>query len=74
MNTQKENTSGKGLHYYGELYEMDRLIKAAMPNIPFAMVHATRKNKKFRRKLEQWHRLFQRLRTAGKITFTFQPK
>ena len=74
MNTQKENKCGKGLHYYGELHEIDGLINAAMPNIPFAMVHAMRKNKRLRRKLEQWHRLFQRLRTAEKITFTTQPK
>lgn len=74
MNTQKENKCGKGLHYYGELHEIDGLINAAMPTISFSMVHATRKNKKFRRKLEQSHSLFQRLRTAGKISFTSQPK
>ena len=53
MNTHRENTSGKGLHYYGALHEIDGLINAAMPTIAFSMVRTTGKNKKLRRKLGQ---------------------
>ena len=58
--------SGKGLGIDEDELEMKGLIRYAKPHISSDMMHASRKNKKLRGELEQFHSMFQRLRTASK--------